>query len=82
MGLLVQKAEDRLQEIIKRQNEYQQKLILLEQHTIETIDVSKLNSEASKDVFSAAYWLNKKYQVLIFGSIFILLIIILIFIFK
>jgi hypothetical protein len=82
VGLLVQKAEDRLHDIIRRQNEHTQKLMETEQMTQELMDGAKELKKESLSVWSAAYWLNKKYQILIFGGVLLLLIIILIFIFK
>ena len=82
VGLLVQKAEDRLHDIVRRQNEHTKKLMETEQMTQELIDGAKTLQKDSYSVWTAAYWLNKKYQILIFGSIILLLIIVLIFIFK
>lgn len=82
MGLLVQKAEDRLNDIIRRQNEHTKKLIETEKMTEELITGAEDLNKNSQSVWSAAYWLNKKYQILIFGGIVLILVLVLIFIFK
>ena len=82
VGLLVQKAEDRLNDIIRRQNEHTKKLIETEKMTEELITEAEDLQKNSTSVWSAAYWLNKKYQILIFGGIVLILVLILIFVFK
>jgi len=82
VGMLVQKAEDRMKEIIIRQNKYTNKLIETEKMTEELITGAEDIHKNSNSLWSAAYWLNKKYQILIFGGVLLLLILILILVFK
>ena len=80
--MLVKKAEDRLKDIIERQNKHTEKLIRTEEMTQELITGAEEINKNSNSLWSAAYWLNKKYQILIFGGVLLLLILILILVFK
>lgn len=82
VGLLVQKAGDRLTEIIRRQNEHTKKLMETEQRSNQVILGAEGLQDNSKSLWSAAYWYNKKYQIMIFGAVLLLIVLILIWIFK
>lgn len=80
--LLLSNAENRAKDMLQRNLEYQKDLIFLEQQSETVIGEAQKNVEASKELWSAAWWLNQKYKILIFGGILLLVVIILIFIFK
>ena len=82
VGMQVMTATQNVQGQIEKNLNYLEELEEMERKTQDLVEMSKEFNQNADDVHKAAWWHNKKYQIMIWGSVGLVALLIVLFIFR
>lgn len=78
----ISQANQKASAIYKKNLAHLENLDNMDEQTRKMIDDARQFNQNSMDVYTASYWLNKKYALLIYGSLTLLILFIVLFLYR